>query len=206
MGFWIIIVYFILWAGLHSVLASRKAKDWAGRRFGPSSRLWYRFAFVVLATLTIAPLVVLLFLLSDRTVYSVASPWLWIMMTGQGVSFIFLVWSIMAAQPMAFIGITQLVEGPHKEKPKLTRGGLYGLVRHPMYLFSLLIMWLSPDMTVNRLALYLLMGLYFYIGSYHEEMLLETEFGKDYSVYRKQVPRLIPFFRRRNRSAKSPSA
>ena len=186
-------MYFMFWAGLHSFLASRKAKDLAKTHFGPNSRRWYRFAFVIGALLTLVPLLALLVLLPDRLIYAVPSPWRWIMKAGQVLSLGFLIWSIAAAQPTVFIGISQLRGKSHIAKSRLTRSGLYGLVRHPMYLFSLIIMWLSPVMTVNRLTLYVLIALYFFIGSYHEEILLEAEFGKDYSDYRRRVPRLIPF-------------
>jgi protein-S-isoprenylcysteine O-methyltransferase Ste14 len=194
-SFWIIIVYFVIWAGVHSFLASRKAKTWAKGVFGPGVRRWYRFAFVAFAVLTLAPLAALMAFLSDRLVYSVASPWRWLMTTGQVVSFGFLIWSVMETRPMDFIGVSRLIGKTRKGKPKLMESGLYGLVRHPMYFFSLLIMWLSPSMTVNRLTLYGLISLYFFVGTYHEEILLEGEFGQGYADYRKRVPRLIPFLR-----------
>jgi protein-S-isoprenylcysteine O-methyltransferase Ste14 len=98
---------------------------------------------------------------------------------------------------MDFIGLSRLTGKSRDGKPKLTERGLYGLVRHPMYLFSLLVMWLSPTMTVNRITLYSLISLYFFVGTFHEEILLEEEFGQDYADYRRRVPRMIPFFRRR---------
>ena len=197
MSFWVVIVYFIVWAVLHSFLASRRAKAWAKSLFGPGVRRWYRFAFVLCAVLSLAPLAALMVLLPDRMVYSLASPWRWVMTAGQALSLGFLIWTIMGTRPTDFIGVSQLIGRSRQGKPKLTESGLYGLVRHPMYLFSLPIMWLSPSMTINRLTLYALISIYFFVGTYHEEILLEEEFGQDYAEYKKRVPRLIPFLRLR---------
>jgi protein-S-isoprenylcysteine O-methyltransferase Ste14 len=70
--------------------------------------------------------------------------------------------------------------------------GFYCYVRHPIYSFSLLLLWLTPAMTVNLLTVYVLTTLYFYVGSLHEERRLLAEFGEAYRDYQQQVPRLIP--------------
>jgi len=232
MTFWIIILCFSAWAALHSFLASRTAKDRARGLFGPSVRVWYRFAFVVAAVLTLAPIAVLLFVLPNTLLYSVPSPWRWIMRAGQALSAILLLWTVLQTRPMRFIGVEQLLqwhrsrgEGPAERsrtwgpelpnandkagggssrtpgKPRLIRRGLYGLVRHPMYLASLPVMWLAPAMTANRLTLYALISLYFFVGTFHEETLLIEEFGDDYREYQKRVPRILPMPRRRQGTA-----
>ena len=48
-------------------------------------------------------------------------------------------------------------------------------------------------MTVNLLTTYLLITLYFYIGSIYEERRLVVEFGQTYREYQQCVPRLIPW-------------
>jgi protein-S-isoprenylcysteine O-methyltransferase Ste14 len=65
-------------------------------------------------------------------------------------------------------------------------------VRHPLYFFGLLFLWLTPVMTINLLTTYLLFTLYFYIGSFFEERRLRAEFGPAYRQYQQRVPRLIP--------------
>jgi hypothetical protein len=47
-------------------------------------------------------------------------------------------------------------------------------------------------MTVNLLTVYILITLYFYVGSFHEERRLLAEFSDAYRDYQQQVPRLIP--------------
>ncbi|NJN97397.1 MAG: hypothetical protein HC875_26600 [Anaerolineales bacterium] len=47
-------------------------------------------------------------------------------------------------------------------------------------------------MTLNLLVTYLLLTLYFYVGTFFEERRLLMEFGSAYRAYQQRVPRLIP--------------
>jgi protein-S-isoprenylcysteine O-methyltransferase Ste14 len=71
-------------------------------------------------------------------------------------------------------------------------GGLYRYVRHPLYTFSLLILWLSPAMSLNTFIVYLALTVYILIGIIFEERKLVREFGEEYVGYRSVTPMLIP--------------
>jgi hypothetical protein len=58
--------------------------------------------------------------------------------------------------------------------------GLYRWVRHPLYSWGLVLIWLTPHMTVNRLALFGALSFYLYVGTFFEERRLVAEFGDDY--------------------------
>ena len=190
-----VVAYFAAWAVLHSTLASLRVKRLARRRFGEGARCWYRFAFVLVAVLLLVPLVILMFLLPNRTLYVVPSPWRWLMIAGQATAFAGMVWTVRATDATDFIGLRQLRGGGATFEPHLVRRGLYRWVRHPMYTTSLLVMWLVPTMSSNLLALFASMSVYFVVGSYHEEKLLLHQFGAEYEDYRRRVPRLIPGLR-----------
>jgi protein-S-isoprenylcysteine O-methyltransferase Ste14 len=64
-----------------------------------------------------------------------------------------------------------------------------------MYAAALLVMWLLPVMTLNLLAFFALVSVYFLVGSVHEEALLLRQFGREYEEYRRRVPRIIPGLR-----------
>jgi protein-S-isoprenylcysteine O-methyltransferase Ste14 len=55
------------------------------------------------------------------------------------------------------------------------------------------LIWLTPQMTVNRLTLFVVLSIYLYVGTFFEERRLVAEFGDDYREYQRQVPRLIPW-------------
>ena len=74
-------------------------------------------------------------------------------------------------------------------------GGLYRSVRHPLYTFSLLILWLSPSVSINSFVVYASLTVYVLIGIIFEERKLLREFGQAYADYRVSTPMLIPGLR-----------
>jgi protein-S-isoprenylcysteine O-methyltransferase Ste14 len=119
------------------------------------------------------------------------------MVLGQMVGAIGAAVAILQTGALRFVGVTQVFAERSKEEVGLLQvRGLYCYVRHPSYFFSLIVIWLTPLMTVNLLALYALFTLYFYVGSVHEESRLMAEFGAAYEEYQRHVPRIIPRLRR----------
>ena len=96
-----------------------------------------------------------------------------------------------------FAGLAQLVNDRPDQTGSLTVDGFYAWVRHPLYTFSLIFLWLTPSMNSNSLTAYILFSLYFYLGSFYEERRLIEQFGPVYERYQQQVPRLIPIPGRR---------
>ena len=82
--------------------------------------------------------------------------------------------------------------GAVQRKGDLVTGGLYRFVRHPLYTFSLLILWLSPSMTVNTFIVCAALTIYVLIGIIFEERKLLREFGQKYEDYKSVTPMLIP--------------
>ena len=70
----------------------------------------------------------------------------------------------------------------------------YRLVRHPMQLGFLIALWAAPVMTLDRLALALLLTGYILIALMFEERDLVAVFGDEYRRYQHRVPRLLPRF------------
>ena len=77
---------------------------------------------------------------------------------------------------------------------ELQAGGPYGLVRHPIYLGWMLIVFGSAHMTGDRLAFAAVTSLYLAIAIPWEERALETAFGDRYQRYKQQVRwRVVPY-------------
>ena len=91
----------------------------------------------------------------------------------------------------AFIGLRPEPEG------RLQKKGLMKLVRHPIYLGTLMIMFgfffYSPTQTAMIIAMVTLV--YVFIGIRLEEGKLLQEFGEEYREYQKEVPMLIPYLK-----------
>ncbi len=76
---------------------------------------------------------------------------------------------------------------------RLETGGAYRLVRHPIYLGTLLLMAATPDLTAGRLLFTALSLVYLIVGVALEERSLVDEFGPAYEAYRATVRwRMIP--------------
>ena len=70
--------------------------------------------------------------------------------------------------------------------------GPYRWVRHPLYLFSLIIIWSGPVFTADRLLHNGLWTIWIVIGATMEERDLVACFGDDYRSYQQTVPMLLP--------------
>ncbi|MBI1879120.1 MAG: isoprenylcysteine carboxylmethyltransferase family protein, partial [Chloroflexi bacterium] len=187
-----LIIYFGVYAVLHSLLAGLAVKNWAQHVFGPGVERWYRLVYNIIAVITLLPLFPPLVWLPTQTLYVAPAPWRWLMVGGQLLALVALAATLLQTGLFYFLGLAQLIVERPAESGALSVHGFYGWVRHPLYFFSLLFLWLTPVMTINLLTTYLLFTLYFYVGSFFEERRLLAEFGSAYRDYQQRVPRLIP--------------
>jgi protein-S-isoprenylcysteine O-methyltransferase Ste14 len=193
-----IILLFGLWAWLHSYLAAPRVKSRIAGRLGPAASRWYRLIYNVIAVVTLAPVLVLGYLRPGRVLYSVGPPVRNVMTAVQGLALLAMTATLLQTGIGSFLGLRS--PGGRESDglgAGLTVAGLYRYVRHPLYLLGILLLWLTPEMTLTRLVLFLAMTVYFYVGSIHEERSLELEFGTAYREYRSQVPALFPLPGRR---------
>jgi protein-S-isoprenylcysteine O-methyltransferase Ste14 len=185
-----LILSIALWGFVHSWVASHGFKNFLRRAFGDGFMKFYRLLYNIFAVVTIAPVLYLMAVLPDKNLYQVPSPWNYFLLAGQGISALLLFVAVFQTDVLSFIGLRQLVE---EEKPaSLVTGGLYRVVRHPLYTFSLGILWLSPTASVNSFVVYASWTLYILIGIYFEERKLLREFGEAYARYKTVTPMLIP--------------
>ncbi len=192
------ITSFLLWAVLHSFTASQKCKDLVRQRVGDIGyHASYRFVYNVIAVLSILPVFYFYWSLPDMTFWRVPSPWPWLMISLQVIGLIGAAVSVIQTDALSFIGLRQLLD-PQAAQNKAGLGetlyivGLYRWMRHPLYTFSMMILWFSPIMTRNTLIFNLLATSYFIFGSIIEERRLTADFGQAYIDYQAAVPRFLP--------------
>jgi protein-S-isoprenylcysteine O-methyltransferase Ste14 len=191
--FWLIL-YIAVWGVVHSWLASLGVKDGLHRRLGEAGSRLYRLAYNVFSVATFAPILLLMRRLPDHVLYTIPPPWLYLTLTIQGVAALCLLASILQTGALAFIGLKQL--GGTAENSGLVTGGFYRYVRHPMYFFGLVILWLTPIMTINLLMVFAALTVYLLVGAWFEERKLHRMFGAEYAAYKSHTPMLIPLPRR----------
>ncbi|MDD3042545.1 MAG: isoprenylcysteine carboxylmethyltransferase family protein [Methanosarcinaceae archaeon] len=194
----ILVFCLVTFAALHSFMASLPFKRRIVRVLGARADILFMPVFSLIAVLTILPLVYLLYKNPGPILYVVPSPWRWLMVGGQVIT--------------AIVASRAMLDAPHRFKirsqlatPKTPEAGgaldirgIYRWVRDPFLLSGLIIIWLTPFMTVNLLVIYILTTIYLYLGSLHWEKRLTSQFGDEYREYRKRVHRIIPHFRKYN--------
>lgn len=75
---------------------------------------------------------------------------------------------------------------------KFTMPGPYKLVRHPLYVGWIMVMWGTPTMTAGHLFFAMGTTIYILVAIQLEERDLADAHGVAYTAYRNEVPMLIP--------------
>lgn len=105
-------------------------------------------------------------------------------------------WGIAALGSFDPFGIRIIGLRIRNKEPKaipLSIRGPYRWVRHPLYFFSLVMIWSCPDLTIDKLLFNIMWSAWIVIATMLEERDLMREFGDAYRKYRKQVPMLVPY-------------
>jgi protein-S-isoprenylcysteine O-methyltransferase Ste14 len=88
----------------------------------------------------------------------------------------------------------RIVFGEKREKPAVIIKGVFGQMRHPLYLGSILFyvgLWSFTLSLFSALLIVIIIVFYHFIAR-HEEKLLVSKFGQEYERYMKSVPMWIP--------------
>lgn len=187
---WWLLVFWIMYGVLHSVLASLWWKGLMSRlmkRYFSHYRLLYSlFATVTLVLIVIYQYNIETVMLWERTIFiSVVA----VLCLLAGLS----VMGLSIRKYFLYLsGIDSIVHVA--ENPGLQQDGLHAYVRHPLYSGTILALWsifaLFPYL--NNLVAVSAITLYTLIGIRLEEHKLRREFGNNYIEYARRVPMLIP--------------
>lgn len=196
----IVLVGMALFGVLHSLAACKPVKDWIKRQVG--TRVYegfYRLAYNVFAVFSLLPFAILLLFFPGVTIWQMDGVVALVFRALQVVGLIGLVVSLLQIDLGRFLGFSQLRAYlaneplPLPAEP-LQTGGIYRLMRHPLYVFSLLVIWFQPTMTEALLAFNLGATAYFLLGSRLEERRLIAVFGDEYRAYRRSIGWMFPRF------------
>jgi methanethiol S-methyltransferase len=187
---WLVLAVF-LWGLVHSLSASHKAKESARQVLGPRLYRFYRLAYNIFSGISFLPVLAVMFLVPDRTLYLVPLPWSIFMIGGELLAAAALIIAFRQTDVWDFIGLRQL--GESDKSSIMTTSGLYHWIRHPLYSAGLAFIWLMPLMTVNILTINIALTAYVFIGATFEERKLRSIFGQEYIDYKAVTPMFIPF-------------
>jgi protein-S-isoprenylcysteine O-methyltransferase Ste14 len=201
--FWLILSV-LVWGIIHSLLASLKAKEMILRWFGENLARYYRLAYNLLAGLTFLPVLGFAAVTPDRRLYTIPLPWSALMVFGECLAVAALLVGFRQTDTWEFLGLRQLQSLASRGHPggpvetvqgHLVTSGAYRYVRHPLYSAGIAFIWLLPVMTVNVLAINIVLTMYVVVGAFFEERKLRREFGREYTDYAAVTPMFIPYLK-----------
>lgn len=148
--------------------------------------------------------VALLWQPSDRVVLSIVGWPRYLLHASSLAALGLFVWGARSLRPFDPLGLTPLIahlRDKAESPPVLVVRGAYRLVRHPLYLAVLALIWSSPDVTVDRLLFQALWSAWILLGAHLEEKDLAQQLGEPYRAYCRQTPMIIPWPRRKMATA-----
>jgi methanethiol S-methyltransferase len=178
----------------HSGMIRKPFHRWLAR-FIPEE---YAGAIYAIASGIVLLLLILLWQTSTQTIMTPSGIFRWSLRAVSFFSLLGFYWGVKALRffdPFGLRPIFNRLRGRNPTSMPFTVAGPYRWVRHPLYLFMILMIWACPDLTADRLLFNLLWTVWIVIGSYFEESDLIVEFGDAYREYQKRVPMLVPLLK-----------
>jgi methanethiol S-methyltransferase len=192
-GFFWMILAVGMFGTIHSWLASMTMKRYIARLCKQNFERFYRLLYSLISAITLLQVLALVVLLPDRTLYHIPVPWIGLTLLIQAGALWGMAVSMGRSGTGRFLGIDQALGwNTAEKKDELLVDGLYHWVRHPIYMFSLIFIWLIPWMSINVLGLNIGMTCYLGMGTLLEERKLEAVFGEAYMRYKRSTPMFFP--------------
>ena len=127
------------------------------------------------------------------TLWHVSGAGAWVLYAGFAAGLVLTAMAASALDPLELSGVRQAFGLPARDDRALSTTGAYGLVRHPIYLGWVLMVWSVPVMTGTRLVFAAVSTLYLVVAIPFEERQMERTMGRPYSDYARTVRwRMLP--------------
>lgn len=185
------VALFALFSVHHSLMPRARLKQWFAS-VAPAAL--ERTTYVWTASILLA-LVCLTWRDVPGVLYHVRGVWGWLLRLIQVMGIALIIRASARLDMLDLAGIRQVQAAAHhpRQAMPLQLTGPYALVRHPIYLGWVAIVFAAPHMTANRLAFAAISAVYLVIGTAFEEQSLEHEFGENYREYKRKVRwRIVP--------------
>jgi methanethiol S-methyltransferase len=190
----------LLWDGLLSLLFFVQHSGMIRTSF----RTWlssiipdhYRPATYAIASGIALTAVVLLWQPSQTVLYQAEGLLRWLARAVSVLAVVGFLWGVRALGNFDAFGLNPIrahLRGRPLRAPAVVVRGPYLWVRHPLYFFTLVLIWSFPDVSLDRLLFNVLWTLWTVLGAYLEEKDLVADFGEKYRQYQKAVPMLFPW-------------
>lgn len=185
------------WCAMHSLLIAPSVTGLMRSRF-PGFDRWYRIFYNSFSLVSLIPLLYYTMSFESIAVFRWEGTW-------QVLRFGFLLLAFILFREGAkkyaldyFLGIKQLQTGKSNallnDKKMFAQTGAFGLIRHPWYAGSLLLVWsVLATYTAATIIISSILSVYLIAGTLLEERKILAEYGESYRLYQKHVSMLFPW-------------
>jgi len=189
-----LIILWLAWCAVHSLLITRATCGWFERKGGAWPAL-HRLGYVCFSVASLLPL---LWLTATAPQQPLALPaWLVpVRVAGGFYALIMFVGGLRAYDLQSFLGLRQwndYRQGRSASPPLFQQAGILQVVRHPWYSGGIALLWSLPGLTDMTLLVVILLTIYLVAGAWLEERKLHHTFGDLYRSYCQDVPMLVPW-------------
>lgn len=191
----LLIVLWVIWCGLHSLLITTTVNHWFAGKGGRWVAL-YRLGYVIFSLATLLPLLWYTNTLPQHQVVPPSFGLRVLQVLLLIYSLVLFLGGLRVYDLRAFIGIRQwraYRNGQPNAPPVFNRTGVLRYVRHPWYSGGLALLWALPDLTDVALVTRTILSCYLVVGALLEERKLKAVLGEPYRDYCRQVPMFLPW-------------
>jgi protein-S-isoprenylcysteine O-methyltransferase Ste14 len=191
----VLVFLWITYFFIHSAMISITATEYMKRALGERYR-FYRLFYNAVAIVTFIPVAMYTRSLDTEPVFRWTGYLKILQVLLISIGILLIVSAVRKYDMLQALGVRQIFSGAsHRvlaQKGEILDTGILGLVRHPLYLAVLLLIW-TRNLSVPFLIVNVIMSAYLIIGTILEEHKLIVEFGNAYKEYKQRVSMLFPY-------------
>ncbi|MBN9663853.1 MAG: hypothetical protein J0H49_36980 [Acidobacteria bacterium] len=176
----------------HSGMVRRSFREWS-EQWIPS---WLSRALYTFASAFALVLLCVLWQTVDATPVILGGSLNLILRAVSFLALLSFVWAFVSIEGFDAFGTGDvLARFRHRSHPPvpLAISGPYRWVRHPFYFLVVVMLWSSPELSLDRLLLNALFTIWIVLGTRWEERDLIIQYGDAYRNYQTKVPMLVPW-------------
>lgn len=184
---------------VHSLLLTGPGSKWLARAVpGPHGGTLTTTTYAIVASFQLLALFALW--TPTGVIWWQAEGWMLIATTGAyAASWLLLLkasWDAGAEVQSGALGWMSLMRKTRPVFPDMPTGGLFSIVRQPIYVAFALTLWTVPVWTPDQLALAVTLTAYCLAAPKLKERRFEKRYGESFRAYRRRVPYAIPMAKR----------
>jgi methanethiol S-methyltransferase len=184
----------IIYCSLHSGLITHSVTSYLKKNFGESYK-YFRLFYNLFAIGSLIPVLYYTYSIREIPFFTWGGYLLPIRYLLLAIGLLILYDGSRHYDMMTFLGLRQIrgnvTHNLINTSGKIDSSGILGLIRHPFYSASILLLW-TNNLNISILIVNLILSLYLIIGTFLEERKLVHEFGDEYVEYQKKVSMLFP--------------